>query len=495
METQNLSDQAAIRSGEWPRHTLRRRQWLIGIGLALIALIAVWAMVLAAAGIKAWVHCQDKNLNGTQCSWDKNQFANTFWNEGGAIPHVNWIDGLAAIPTHTFQWSTSWSSSSVYHGFDWMTSWAQAQQTHQDYMGRPLDLNACAYGNAAIIAACTSLRNAYSITINIPDDNYVSGGYLVHGRVLDRIQYFESKYGNRTMTLYSDAPISATAYLTSVHTTDDGNYTPVANGGDTALADSIIRWTLIFTSPGSTQFMLEYGLHFALSGNPYMDPLAWGWDVNNKGYGAGGLYPTGSWHVKEPVLVGEGSLGSVDMQAKVNNPNSYPINSNSTWTTPPNHATDQINMASSSNVDISGTIAFYVCSDTTVPYTDTLSQGCSYTDTFTYVGSVSLTVNANNSTATSPIYTPTVSGRYCFAAYYLPSYTSVNPFDYPPTVDSNGTTECFMAQGPNAITLADFKVNAAGDGAPIIALLLSLLAVIAGATVWALGRRRRQAIP
>jgi hypothetical protein len=389
----------------------------------------------------------------------------------------------------------SWSDSNK-HGYDWLVSYAQAQQLHQDYIGSPLDLNLCTSGNPAAQTQCNNLHTSgYSQTIDIPDDTFVSSIFVKDGATLPRIQAFESQYGNRTMTLWTDAPITGTAVLTFYHANDATGFPPIANGGDAAVASSVIRYTVYFTSSANT-FMLEYGAHFAISGNPYVDPMAWGWDAANGGYGAAGLYPSAPWHVKDPLLDnGAGNMGSQDNQSKVQNPSAYPIISNAIWNPTTKSATDAITMTTSTNVPIAGTIDYWVCADTTLPYTDTLTFGCTTTTTATYVGSTPVSFNKGTALATSPAFTPTVSGRYCFLTIFRPALNG-NVYNYPPIADTNGTSECFMAFGPSAVTLSKLEASAVGNKPSIIvAVLVSLITVGAGATVWQLKKRRRQPIP
>jgi hypothetical protein len=468
---------------------------LLSIGAALLALIATWAVVAAYSTTADVPQCSD---NGTSpsvmsCNWVNGQMSNANWLEGSAVPQKAQISGLSAAATsvHSYTWSVTWSDSNK-HGYDWIVSYAQAQQLHPDYIGSPLDLNPCTSGNNTEKTTCLGLRSGpYSQTIYIPDDTFVSGIFVKDGATLPRIQAFESKYGNRTIKLYTDAPIVSPAVITFYHADDSTGFPPLANGGDATVAKSVVRYTVYFTSSANT-FMLEYGTHFAISGNPYVDPMAWGWDATNGGYGAAGLYPSAPWHVKDPLLDGgAGNMGSQDNQSKVQNPSLYPISSNATWNPNTRSATDAITMTTASNDAIAGTISYWVCADITVPYTDTLTNGCTSTTTATFVGNTTVSFANKTARATSPVFTPTVSGRYCFLTIFTPARNG-NIYNYGPTADTNGTTECFMAFGPNAVTLSKFEANAVGNRSFIIAVLASLGAIVAGATVWRMRNKRRR---
>jgi hypothetical protein len=499
MNHQTTSEPNAVQTPDRPGGHRRPLRFIVSLSLAVAAAFAVWAVVLAYATTNDFPQCSDQNNNGTQCKWVNGMMSNSYWLEGEAVPQRDYVAGLSASATtvHSFTWSVSWSRSS-HHGFDWLTSYAQAQQLHQDYAGTPLDLNLCTNSSGAIETGCSALRTSgYSTTVIIPDDTYVSGVYQVYSDTLSRLQAFEAKYGNRTLTLWTDQPLMGTAVLTFYHSLDDSGFTPITDGGDNISGQTLIRYTLYFTSTANAM-MVEYATHFAISGNPYVDPMAWGYDPINTGYGAGGLYPQGAWHVKDFTIDGgAGNIGSQDNQAKVANPTLYPIISNATWNSTAHQAIDVITMTSASNAAITGTIEFSVCADLTVPYTDTLQNGCvTGTTPITPVGSISVTYTANKSkaNATSPVFIPTVSGRYCFLTKFIPSNpVAGTAFSYPPTEDTNGTTECFMAFGPTAITLSSFKAETDSHSAVVVSgLALALVLLLSSAGLVMRQRSKRQ---
>ncbi len=483
-----------------PHRTLSRPQKsLLSIALALLALAGTWAAVLAYnTTLDLILQCEDSDISPSimSCHWINSQFSGALWVEGAAIPQFIEVAGLSAAATdvHSYTWSVSWSDQVVYHGYDWLVSYDQARQLHQDYVGSSLDLNQCTGGNGAQNDMCNNLHaTGYSQTIEIPDDTFISGSYVKNGQVLPRIQAFEAKYGNRTMTIWTDQPLTGTAVVSFYHADDAANFPPIFNGGDAGGTGTLIRYTVAFTGAVDA-FMLEYGAHFAISGNPYADPMAWGWDELKKGYGAGGLYPSAPWHVKDHTIDGgAGNIGSKDMQAKLQNANLYPITSNSAWNPITKRFTDTITMTTSTTDPIAGTVDFWVCADNTPLYTDTLTFGCTTTTTATYVGSSNVSYAGGTAVAVSPQFSPTLSGRYCFLAIFMPAKNG-NTYNYPPTADTNNTTECMTVGGPNAVTLNKFQASPGGDGAPIIAILLSLLAVVAGAALWRLKTKRRSTV-
>jgi hypothetical protein len=110
------------------------------------------------------------------------------------------------------------------------------------------------------------------------------------------------------------------------------------------------------------------------------------------------------------------------------------------------------------------------------------------------LGNIPVSFAGKTALATSPVFTPTVSGQYCFLTIFTPARNG-NVYNFAPTADTNGTTECFMAVGTTAITLSEFEANAVGGRPIIAAILVSLVAIVAGATVRKLKSRRRQSIP
>ena len=81
------------------------------------------------------------------------------------------------------------------------------------------------------------------------------------------------------------------------------------------------------------------------------------------------------------------------------------------------------------NGTVSGSVAFFVCGPSLVSNPDCSTGGSA-------VGSA---VTLSGGTATSPAYTPTQAGRYCFRAQYSPDLFA----QYSPGNHTNLTTECF----------------------------------------------------
>jgi hypothetical protein len=167
--------------------------------------------------------------------------------------------GIAATGgnSHTLTFEVDFTKAGG-HGYDWLTSYAQAVAAAAN-AGITLTLNACGPElPASLVGACNSLRSGTNtFTVAVPDDPFVSSD----GSTQSRIDAYEAVFGNRTITLYGDAAISA-ASLTLTHSVPDL--------GDTG--DSTVFYSLSWTST-STSVLIEMGAHLAKGGT---DPDGWG---------------------------------------------------------------------------------------------------------------------------------------------------------------------------------------------------------------------------
>jgi hypothetical protein len=159
--------------------------------------------------------------------------------------------------THTLTFEIDFTKAGV-HGYDWLTSYAQALAA-ATAAGIPFTLNACGPElPASLVGICNSLRSGSStFAVTVPDDPFVSSD----GSTQSRIDAYETTFGNRTITIYGDAPITG-ASLSLTHS--------VPNLGDTG--DSYVSYTLSWTST-STAILIEMGAHLAKGGT---DPDGWG---------------------------------------------------------------------------------------------------------------------------------------------------------------------------------------------------------------------------
>lgn len=174
------------------------------------------------------------------------------------------------------------------HAYDFLVSDADATTPNTDKPGDStknseqaslldgitLQLNRC--GNqlgTQAKADCNALVNGAtsSNTVDIPvsDDSYVSQ----HGNTQDRITAYEALFGNRTVRLYTDGPITVAPIMTVAHMDGKLSGNPLAAGADTG--DSYVWYTITWTGTGSNA-MLVAGADIALGDNS-----ARGWGLGN----------------------------------------------------------------------------------------------------------------------------------------------------------------------------------------------------------------------
>jgi len=161
---------------------------------------------------------------------------------------------------------------------------------------------------ASLGTTCTNLRaGANCVVMDLPDDPFISKD----GSTQSRINAYESAFGNRTIRICGNQSISSASVTLCGH--------DVPNLGDTG--DSSINYILTWTS-NSTQLVVEMAGHLSVSGDPNVNPVAWG-----VGLGAAQI-AGGPYHFKLDKLGGAAgappgcvqseviSLGSQDNQIK-----------------------------------------------------------------------------------------------------------------------------------------------------------------------------------
>ena len=505
MSTQNPSHRSVLLQDRTRRYHTQMRliiALVFGFGILIPLALTVYANVNLSAP-----QCNDSILVSgvSTCGWTNGMPSGNTYTEGSAMPQYAYFTGLRSgshpNDVYTYTWIMSWSNAQWYHGYDWIVSDAQAIQLHKDYVGTDLNIRPCYDTNNSEDATCIAVRNAgYTLVITMPTDNYVSGIKVGDGSTANRIAAFESKYGSRSIAMYASAAITGTPTVSLAHVYKNNNsYDPCSDGCDNLQADSYIQYTLVFTTAGDS-VLFEYAGHFAIGGNQITDKLAWGWDVTHNSYGAAGQYPQGSWHVSKHDI-SAANLGSMDNQARVGAPNPYPITSGKVYTG--TYASDLVTMTVKSGPDITGTLGFYVCRDTSYPYTDTLTNGCPQTTNYgdikvSFIGTKTLTVGTGQSTATSALYAPPATGHYCFLTFYTPTLTAISgTWPYNPTSDTNGDTECFDVSSPTPITLYNITAVSGVDNAlqvegfSITGLILGLLGLVAVGAIFKFGYGHR----
>lgn len=267
----------------------------VSLGRALIITAAVLMLLLVTVGPVLAGFAQNKidqcsNQNNVlgQCVWINGivQANNSYYREGMANPQRGLWVGVTGGPAHTLEFDVQWSKGGI-HGYDFLTSYDQAQATAQVVAGFTLTLNECSnMGGQAANCTSTTDSGSYYLDIEVPDDPYISKD----GATQPRIDAFEGVFGNRTIRLRANQPITA-AVMTLSH--------DVPDGADTG--DSFVHYTIVFTSSASNVLLQAAG-HIARS----TGSSGWG-----TGLGAASI-SGGPWHFKNFKFDGTG--GSQDNQ-------------------------------------------------------------------------------------------------------------------------------------------------------------------------------------
>lgn len=257
--------------------------------LAVVALLLLVAgTVLAGFAQNKIDQCSNNNNVLGQCVWINSivQANNSVYREGMSNPQRALWMGVTDGPTHTIEFDMQWSKGGI-HGYDFLTSYEQAQATAQALGVFTLTLNECGDlgGDTATCSAVTG-AGSYFIDIEVPDDPYISKD----GATQLRLDAYEAMYGNRTIRLRADQPITM-AVMSLAHDLPDG--------ADTG--DSFVHYTVVFTT-SAQNVLLQAAGHVARS----LGPTGWG-----TGLGAASI-SGGPWHFKNFKFDGTG--GSQDNQ-------------------------------------------------------------------------------------------------------------------------------------------------------------------------------------
>jgi len=212
------------------------------------------------------------------------QLGNSRYYEGMSVFHRAIFDAVPATTgnVHSLAFSHHATRGGI-HAYDFLTSWAQAEAEDEAALGVDVLLNQCGPeigGIPNFQAICATLHGLYWVDVAVPDDPYLSKD----GSTLAKIQAYEALFGNRTIRIYGNQPISSTL-VTVCHN--------VAAGADTG--DSYAHYVLTWTST-STQIIVEMAGHLAVSG----DGTSFSWGA---GLGSS-FYPTGPYHFKLDLLCG-----------------------------------------------------------------------------------------------------------------------------------------------------------------------------------------------
>jgi len=219
--------------------------------------------------------------------------------EGMGNPQRIIFTGIQGGPVHTLKirHEAVKHQAGDRHAYDFMMSWQQAVATAGDIGNNSVNelqnllAQTC---NGQIFATSTGICNGYSnsATTSLPDNMGNPPNHHGIANVNDNIKCFEAKYGNRTIEIDGNAPIS--------------NFSVVFDGYDgTATGDNYAWYTISWTS-SSSDVMIK------LAGRLAMGDGTCGY---GQCYGAGSIHG-GPYHFKLDLLDGY-SLGDRDNQIMV----------------------------------------------------------------------------------------------------------------------------------------------------------------------------------
>ena len=224
------------------------------------------------------------------------QASNSIYYEGMSVPQrpIFWDIASTAGNNHFLTLSHEATKGGT-HAYDFLTAWNQGNDPilplipWGENIGPPNTL-----GATAQFLHNAPGSGAYEYFVNVPNDPFISKD----GSTQARINAYELKYGDRFIRICGNQPITS-AVLTLV-----GH--DVANGADTG--DSFINYQLSWTS-ASDQIMVELSGHLSMSGDPAINPIAWGVGLGSS------MVNGGPYHFKLDYL-DTYSLGSQDNQIK-----------------------------------------------------------------------------------------------------------------------------------------------------------------------------------
>lgn len=244
--------------------------------------------------------CANKDSTLGDCHWITSilQQSNANYLEGMSVPQRVLFTNIPSTSgnVHTLTLRHQASKAGI-HAYDWLTSYSQAIAAAAAEGVAYTDLNGQACNAeigppGSLGATCASVRSGgNTFDVIVPDDPFISAD----GSTQDRIDAYETTYGNRTIKIYGNSAVSAGSLILS-HS--------VADLGDTG--DSDINYTLTWTS-ASDKILIELAGHLAISGDGSGDS----WGVGNGSSQISG----GPYHFHLDLLDGS-SLGNQDNQIK-----------------------------------------------------------------------------------------------------------------------------------------------------------------------------------
>ena len=276
-------------------------------GKTFVLCIAVILMLLALA---TPVSAKVASVDFRQCANNDHAGPGNCWWINSIVQNQNseYYEGMSTLqrliltditPTtgnvHTLTFShKAVKSSANAHSYDFLTSWDQAVAAadaiapRQNLLG---GINECGdeIGSVAY-QACVSLHDTGTfVDVPLPDNM----GTILGGDVAAKVAAYETRFGDRTFTIYSQSAITDAI---------------IAFNGYTSGSDPDATYTLTWTS-ASPAILIELAGHISVGTDYVGAGIGYG-----PGLGAGSI-PGGSYHVSMDLLDGQ-ALGSIDNQLK-----------------------------------------------------------------------------------------------------------------------------------------------------------------------------------
>lgn len=441
------------------------RKTLIGTLLAMTATLAVFGIASAtnpnffkqcANGTAAPLTCfPDGNWTGGNLNGSNSRYA-----EGTEVPQKMIFDNVSNT-SHIIGFQQSWTRAGK-HTYDWPDSWANAEATYLATMGVPLKLQGseCSGMGGADLTACTAVftTTKHFVDVPVPDDPFVSGVFTSpapSGSTQGKINAFEAGYSNRTIRIYTDAPIVASMAMS--HTVPNGcDFAAALGCGGLASDNTDANYTIWITPTSGTlnNILVTWAAHVSIGDNP-LDPQAPG-DI--WGIGTGASQVSGApYHVNNPCMdafcFGGGGVDN-QMQVSIALPIMTTQISNASRT-----LGQVVTDTATFNPAVSGQVAFYRC--ITPSAADCI--GDTGSNFYAQVGTTK-TITSALSANTGPV-TLNIVGVWCFRTIFVH-----NPGDlsFANTQHVDHTNECVTVNATNAVRLSSMRATSQGNGVSIL---------------------------
>jgi PKD repeat protein len=197
--------------------------------------------------------------------------ANSFYREGMSVPQRIVFSSIETTSgdIHNLTFSHQATKLGV-HAYDWLTGWNQGNVPPLTYnpWGPAYDPGI----NATLIQNLHQKTPPYEFYLDVPDDPFISKD----GSTQNRINAYETAWGNRQIRISGNQPIINASFTSFYH--------DVTNGNDTS--DSNIYYELTWVS-SSDDILIEMAGHLAVTGDPNVDPIAWGLGLGSSQIGGG----------------------------------------------------------------------------------------------------------------------------------------------------------------------------------------------------------------